>query len=268
VRPRIWIIWLCFVTAASARAGLTHQEALDLFHQANEAFRTANGQADPAVRQPLYDKAVLAYEKIIQDGPIRNARLHYNLANAYLLKGDVGRAILNYRRAEELDGGDVNVRKNLAFARTRRIDTLAVKTEQQVLSTLLFWHYDLGMKTRLVGACLAMAVLCLSLAAMVWRGFGTAWISAAAVGAVVLLCLGGSAAVDLYGRANTSYGVITAAEVAARQGDGPNYPESFKAPLHAGTEFQLIEKRPGWLHIRLSDGGDTWVAADAASLVN
>ena len=170
MRPRIWIIWLCFVTAASTRAGLTHPEALDLFRQANEAFRSANAQADPAIRQPLYDKAVLAYEKIIQDGPIRNARLYYNLANAYLLKGDLGQAILNYRRAEQLDGSDGNIRKNLAFARSRRVDTIAVKTEQQVLQTLLFWHYDLGIRTRVLAGCVALAVACLGLTVMIWRG--------------------------------------------------------------------------------------------------
>jgi len=62
------------------------------------------------------------------------------------------------------------------------------------------------------------------------------------------------------------FGVITAAEVVARQGDGPNYPPSFKDSLHAGTEFDLIEQRPGWFHIRLSDGADAWIAEDAAAL--
>ena len=67
--------------------------------------------------------------------------------------------------------------------------------------------------------------------------------------------------------AATRTGVITAAEVVARQGDGPNYPPSFKDPLHAGMEFDLLEHRPGWLHIELSDGTDAWVPDDTAGLV-
>ena len=62
-------------------------------------------------------------------------------------------------------------------------------------------------------------------------------------------------------------GVITAPEVVARQGDGPNYPESFKDPLHAGTEFDLLERRSGWYHIRLSDNSDGWIPDNSAGLI-
>ena len=48
-------------------------------------------------------------------------------------------------------------------------------------------------------------------------------------------------------------GVITADEVIARQGDGRSYEPSFKEPLHTGTEFDLLERRSGWFHIKLAD---------------
>ena len=261
------ILAILLAGTAVCQAGLSHEQILDLFNQANQAFHLANTQADAAGREPYYVKAILAYEKIVQDGSIHNAKLYYDLANAYLLKGDVGQAILNYRRAEQLDAGDRNIQKNLAFARSRRIDAIAAKTEQQVLETLLFWHYDLGIRTRILAACAALAVGCLGMTVMVWRGAGSLRVATVVLSGIATVCLATSVVVEVRTKAAVQQGVITAAEVAARQGDGPNYPESFKAPLHSGTEFRLIEKRPGWLHIRLSDGSDTWIVDNAAALI-
>jgi hypothetical protein len=261
------ILGILLAVAVPCRAGLSHEQIVDLFNQANQAFRIANTQPDAAGREPYYDKAILAYEKIIQDGSIHNAKLYYDLANAYLLKGDVGQAILNYRRAEQLDAGDRNIQKNLAFARSRRVDAIAAKTEQQVLETLLFWHYDLGIRSRILAACAALAAGCLGLTVMVWRPVRSLWVAVVVLSGIATVCLAISVGVDVLTKTGVRQGVITAAEVAARQGDGPNYPESFKAPLHSGTEFRLIEKRPGWLHIRLSDGSDTWIVDNAAALI-
>jgi SH3-like domain-containing protein len=98
-------------------------------------------------------------------------------------------------------------------------------------------------------------------------GRGPATGATAVLSALLLAALVASLAVQTHRQVNAHPGVITAAEVVARQGDGPNYPPSFKDPLHAGLEFEMIEQRPGWLHIRLSDGADAWVPADAAGLV-
>jgi tetratricopeptide (TPR) repeat protein len=267
IRISIAVAWACLGLTVTVQAALTRQEMTDLFTQANLAFRSANTQTDPSPQQQLYEKAALTYEKIILEGPLHNARLYYNLANAYLLKGDVGKAILHYRRAERLDGSDANIQKNLAFARSRRLDTIPVKTEQQVLRTLLFWHYDMTMKTRWMGACLAFGVMCLSLTMIVWRGPGRPALTTAVIACLLAGCLGGSVAVDVHQQTREVYGVITTGQIVARQGDGPNYPESFKAPLHAGTEFELIERRPRWLHIRLSDKSEGWIPNEAAEIL-
>ena len=83
----------------------------------------------------------------------------------YLLKEDLGRAILNYRRAEKLDASDLNIKKNLTFARSRRADRVETSTQRRVLETLFFWHYDFSLKAKALLACLFFAVLC----ARPWR---------------------------------------------------------------------------------------------------
>ena len=84
---------------------------------------------------------------------------------------------------------------------------------------------------------------------------------------VLMLGLVTSVILEANRQAHTRSGVITATEVVARQGDGPNYPPSFKDPLHAGTEFRLLEQRPGWLHVELADGTDAWIPDDTAGIV-
>jgi hypothetical protein len=87
------------------------------------------------------------------------------------------------------------------------------------------------------------------------------------IAAVLLVCFIGSLAVEGYSRATNLSGVIIAPEVVAYQGDGQNYPPSFKTPLHAGTEFDLIERRPGWFHIKLADDSDGWIRQTTAEVI-
>ena len=134
---------LIFTFPSIARSAMPTEQIYSLFKQANQFFREANTAADdPARAQKLYEKAILNYEKIISDGGIKNSKFYYNLGNAYFLKEDIGRAILNYRRAQNLDKTDTNIQKNLAFARSRRIDKVEIRTEKRILETLFFWHYD------------------------------------------------------------------------------------------------------------------------------
>ena len=252
----------------TSEATLSKAQASSLFNQANQFFREANSITnDPNQADRLYGKAILNYEKIINEVGIRNPRLYYNLGNAYFLKEDIGRAILNYRRAQELDKADANIHKNLAFARSRRIDKVTVKTEKRVLQTLFFWHYDFSLKTKFLLMCIFFAIVFLSLTVIIWYGKAAPWIVTTVICGLLTVCFLTSVVLETQARAHRISGVITAAEVIARQGDGPNYPESFKDPLHAGTEFDLLERRSGWFHIRLSDNSDGWIPDNSADLV-
>jgi hypothetical protein len=254
--------------ASSANAALTREQSYSLFDQANQAFRQANSIAnDSDQAKRLYEKAILNYEKIVSDGRIRNPKLYYNLANAHFLNGDVGNAILNYRRAEMLDKADTNIQKNLAFARSRRVDKVAIKTEKRILQTLFFWHYDFSVKTKFLLASVCFAVVCIGLAVITWRGRAASLVVTSAICTFLTICFLASVVTETRAGAKRVSGVITAQEVVARQGDGRNYPESFKEPLHAGTEFELLERRAGWLHVRLSDNSDGWIPDNSAELI-
>ncbi len=250
-----------------SRAELPKKQLYDLFDQANEAFRQANRLPGDSQAEELYAKAILSYERIINEGRIQNAKLFYNLGNAYFLKEDIGKAILNYRRAERIDGADANIRKNLEFARSRRIDKITLKTQERVLETLFFWHYDFSLRTKFTLACLFFATACICVTVKIWLGRTPLSTVTAVIAGALMLCFAASVAVELRRRAEAVCGVITAQDVVARQGDGQGYPESFKDPLHAGTEFDLLEHRPGWFHIELPDDSDGWIPDNSADLI-
>jgi tetratricopeptide (TPR) repeat protein len=267
-KDKILLVCLILSTAAaSVDAKLPKEQIYSLYNQANKHFRQGNSTSDSEQAKRLYEKAILSFERIIEQGQIKNAKLHYNLGNAYFLKGDIGKAILNYRRAAKINDSDENIKKNLAFARSQRTDKITVKTEKRVLQTLFFWHYDFSIKTKFLFICIFFGIVCISITATIWFGRSTTWTLTTIICGIVAICLFISLVVESRTQAGRICGVITVKEVIARQGDGQNYPPSFKDPLHEGTEFDLLEDRLGWLHIKLFDDSDAWIPDDSAELI-
>jgi tetratricopeptide (TPR) repeat protein len=253
-------------SCAFARLGsqeiATHlSEGDQLFRRAMELDRT-----DPDAAKAYYQEAVLHYEAIVKDGGVRNGKLYYNIGNAYFRLGDTGRAILNYKRSALFMQNDPNLRQNLDYARSRRADRIELRQKEKVLKTLFFIHYDIPSRLKLVIFAISFGALWLSAAVRLYRRIG--WLKiivivASVVSAVFLASL----VVDAASLARTPEGVITAQEAVGRMGDADTYQPSFKEPLHAGAEFRLLEKRPGWWRVELENGDRTWIPDGSAELV-
>ncbi len=238
----------------------TFQEANNLFRKGNELSRT-----DPVGAKDAYRAAVIRFERIVEEGGIQNGKLFYNIGNAYFRLDDLGRAILNYRRAGLFLAGDANLTQNLRYARSRRIDQIQEKQETQVLKTLLFWHYDLSQRTRSVLFAVLFAAFWALAALRLFFADRVPLALLAACGGFALLFLGSLAMDSVLGGHNG--GVILAEQVVARKGDGDTYEASFKEPLHAGTEFALLENRGEWYQVELADGQRCWIPAAAVGLI-
>ena len=70
-----------------------------------------------------YEQAARSFQQLVDKG-YGDPVLYYNLGNAYFKQGDIGRAILNYLRAERLAPRDDDIRANLDFARSQTLDLL------------------------------------------------------------------------------------------------------------------------------------------------
>jgi tetratricopeptide (TPR) repeat protein len=272
VRVKIWVAaalaCLVLASAGSAWAKLSEREIADQLAQGERSFRRAIelDRSDPDAAKAYYQEAILHFEAIVGEGGVRNGKLYYNIGNAYFRLGDIGRAILNYKRAEYFMENDANLRQNLDYARDRRADRIEPRQKEKVLQTLFFVHYDVPSRTKLLIFAVAFGVLWISAAARLFLEAG--WLKAVViVSAVVSSVFLASLVVDWASFARNPEGVIVAPEVVARMGDADTYQPSFKEPLHAGSEFRLLEKRPGWWHVELANGDRTWIPDGSAELV-
>jgi tetratricopeptide (TPR) repeat protein len=275
------VLWLAAAAVGAQSAPLAQQPVqpavsgaqdsehlVALVQQAQAFFSQAANNEQPEEARALYQRALDRFLAVLEEGGVRNGRLLYNIGNTYFLLGDLGQAMLYLRRSELLDPTDRNLQHNLEFVRSQRTDRLPPNQLSAAARTVLFWHYLLPLPLKLYLFAAAFAAACLLGAGILLRGPGrrrSLWLPAAAGGVALLLL--GSLVADEARRQSLRDGVILAQEVVARKGDGTAYQSSFVDPLHAGTEFRLLEVRSGWYRILLSDGRTAWIPADSAQLV-
>lgn len=100
---RLLIVILLFAGTAHSQPQL-RDEAAALFFKANEFYK-----------QEKYDEAIRAYEDVLQRG-LASWTVYYNLGNSYFKKGWLGRAVLYYARAKELEPRDPDLNANYRYA--------------------------------------------------------------------------------------------------------------------------------------------------------
>ncbi len=245
---------------------------IELYNQGNDLFvQAVNSQiSNPKEAESLYEDALLRFLQIAEG--IQNGKLYYNIGNIYFYLGDIGRAILNYRKAALLMPGDLNLKENLAVARAQRVDTLNEKESHRILETIFFIHYNLSasFKSFIFGIAFSLSWISASIlllkekiSASLFQAFFASTIIFTALGLIFL----GSIFIDTIELKRYPGGVITADAIIARKGDGLSYSSSYLEPLHSGLEFTLINERSGWYNIELSDNTRTWIPDSAASLI-
>ena len=264
------ILLTALSTTVHGKSALTAMQAAALCQEAEQLFNAGNDKyaAGDAAALEDWRKAAARYERLVSEGDYHNGALFYNLGNIYFRLDDIGRAILNYRRAQQVIPRDPNLLHNLAFVRSRCRDHVPEPERVRVLKTVFFWHYDLPLGWRENGflavfaAAWLFALLCLWRRQRHWPRWGlTAF-------ALLALALAASLAAEEWNRQNHRPGVILSESVVARKGDSDSYEPSFTESLHAGTEFTLRESRGEWLEIALPDHRTCWIPRRDAELVN
>ena len=141
-------------------ASAQESSATGLMARANERYERGE-----------YAEAAQQYEALIDRG-YSDAALYFNLGNAYLENGDLGRAILNYLRARELSPRDPDIRDNLDLARGMTADGIAAERGPLIESLSYFGHRwgtpdELGTVAILLWAASGVSIGAL----LVWRVF-------------------------------------------------------------------------------------------------
>ncbi|MBZ0294952.1 MAG: hypothetical protein K8L99_20485 [Anaerolineae bacterium] len=213
-------------------------------------------QASSAYEAGDYTNAISLYRALL-DGGIRDSRVYFNLGNAYYQSDNIGFALLNYRRAQQLSPRDGEIYQRLNLARSRRLDIQGDET---------LWLDAMSTFTLAVVTCHELGWIVLTL----WFVFFAcliAWILLRTQRNVlrpILFATGLFLIVGLslwlvrgFTEANRPAAVVVENTATVMSGPGEDYLELYR--LYGGAEMRLLEVRDGWVRFMLPDQRQGWI---------
>jgi len=238
------MLLLAIVTGASARAATVSSA----FDDANKLYE-----------QGRFADAAAAYEKILQTGQT-SAAVYFNLGNAWFKSGQLGRAILNYRLAEQLAPRDPDIRANLHFARNnvsggatrpadrwRRWTGRLTLNEWTALATGALWVWFVLLALGHLRPALRKSL----------RGY-----TATAGAATGLLAVG--LALAGYDRLVVRRAIVVTRESVVRYGPLEESQSSYTA--RDGAELTVGDQKNGWIEVTDAAGRKGWLRRDQVRL--
>jgi hypothetical protein len=239
---------------------LVLEEALALYEE-GIGLRTRNA----ALARSKFLESADRFDLLLNTG-VENGQLYFNLANAQLQAGEIGSAVLNYRRAQQYLPGDPRIESNLEYARSQVRSRIPASGSRAVVNALLVAVGVVPWPWRLGGA-LTLYLLTWFLATV--RIFRRRAVPRSLVWGCGLcaLLLGVTVVAPPIMQQMEQQGVIVDNDVIVRMGNGEGYDPQFAEPIHEGVEFSVLERRGEWLEIELPNGGRGWIRADQAEII-
>jgi tetratricopeptide (TPR) repeat protein len=265
VKIQIFFLTLVFLISTTSISNGAENYAESLFNKANESYEKGLSLEGEA-RQNELKITAMNYEKIIEQAGIQNGYLYYNLGNTYFHLNELGKAIVNYRRAQRFIPNFPDLRENLRTAMSKRQDRIDKTQIESIWRTLFFWHYLIGMKGKVIIFEVFFILIWILLFIRLYRN--TLLLKWAAVLSILFaVSFGISLVIEKYEQNTIKCGVIISKETDAKKAPYANAPSEFLKPLHEGTEFEVIEERSGWIKVKLDDGKTTWLPASSCEII-
>ena len=241
--------------SALARAGeapLDDAEALVMARDAQRLCEKGN-----------YENGIDKALQVLQAGYV-SSELFFNLGNAYLRSGNLGKAVVAYRRAEFLAPRDSDIRANLRVARSRRSDKIELPEPGLAGRILASFYYWLNLEE--LAALTAAAVVLTTFFAHVGilRRRRWAW-RLVKVGIPICIVLGAALVLKAQISRRPAEAVVLADEVSVLTGPGSRYELHFK--LHEGAEVTAQEEAEGYLKIRVGADKVGWLPVQTVAFV-
>lgn len=244
-------IWLTLLAAAALTDGAQAQpmpapgaDPARLLAEGNQAY--TEGDVDTALDR---------YREALELGAA-DADLYFNLGNTYARRGELGRAVVSYLRAERLDPRDGDIDRNLAWVRSH-IQDLELDSGELPLFigefvALVHWF------TLDEWSWLLVLLVWLAAGGVAWgwyrEDFGTHLRRSLLALAAVLVVVLGITGWRYHDEEVARQAVIVVPSEQVRSGPADTFPVLFE--LHDGLTLRVEEERSGWVRIGL--GGD-WV---------
>jgi len=239
---RVLILILPLAVFIGSPGAFAAPSAEELYFEANRAYK-----------EDRYADAISGYLRLIGDGYV-NGHLYYNLGNAYFRSAQLGRAILNYKRAQLLIPRDADLNFNLRYALDQTQD--AISPAPNYLRQAFFWLDDITMRELMWGFA-ALNILFWGI--LMLRLFvRPEWTYYLFMVLLIFWLVGGASLGVKWHQLNTDLrAVILSAEVDVLAGPDSNDTVLFK--LHEGATVLHERTEDGWSLVRVSDSKRGWV---------
>lgn len=205
------------------------------------------GRGNEAYNEDQFDRAIDLYRQGLELA--ESTALHYNLANTFYRNGQIGSAVLHYKKALALDPADPDVQRNLSFVR----ETAELREPVQELTTQFAMRLPVKVWTWIFVAGF-WATLALLLLPGLCRGKTNIFSRITLVVAIVALL---SATVALVGYHKISRTCIVLIEDTPLR-ISPTPKSSERGYLRAGTQASIRKEHGAFVFLDLSDGDVGW----------
>ncbi|MBF0573219.1 MAG: BatD family protein, partial [Desulfamplus sp.] len=192
---------------------------------------------------------------------VKNPYLYYNIGNAYIKAGDVGRAILWYERAKKEIPLDPDLRFNLDYARGFVTDL----NEKFDIAELIFFWKDYFPRQIIQYVAIILSFIFFIYSGL--RGFKRKKIFTPA-GLVIFLALIFSGCTSFYLYYSNYFNqsaIIISKEASVRSGNSKDATQLFI--LHSGTKVKVEEIKDNYLKILFSKDKMGWVSLADAEVI-
>ncbi len=268
-----------------------------IFTEANRYYKEGLRAEEASAQKLLFEKALLRYKQLFEQGHIVNGRLFCNIGNIYAQLGETGKAVLFYKRGLYYGPREYRCKNNLLYLRNRLQKTENYMNEQR-RTAHTFRHFLFTPKTAFtlftiffslasIGVALLLQVKLVNSGRPVpffrlrsrhakpiesgldrtrykpRRGIQTAV-------TYFVVSTGFAAAFFLAVTCVIAFSppqAVVMEEVSPREGDGVVFSPIGELPLSPGTEITVIGERSGWYRIKTAGRTEGWIPSESAELV-
>lgn len=210
-----------------------------------------------------YPKAVQEYSKIVAAGMV-SGPLYYNLGNACLKTGDLGHAMLYYRRAKRLMPRDADLSANYNYARAMIKGNLPEERGLWAWTPLRSYNSRFTVnELTLLSSVFYIAAVALLIAFLYFPALSRYLLPAVSV--LFILALLNSTVTAYSARAIGKLAVVTAGEAESKFGPFDSATKFFT--LYEGMGVRVLRCDNDWCKVRRSDGKVGWVRRGAVEII-
>lgn len=220
-----------------------------VFQKANQFYSNGN-----------YAEAISGYMSLIRNGHGQGS-IYYNLGNAYMKQGELGRAYASYLKASRLLPHDEDVQYNLRFVKSRLPAASTYETQSWFEKIQRSFARTMPTSTWFAVSCLLFWGSCISFALYHFQIGSISWSRR-----LLIICLVSWAIIFVGFVMSFTQDHGAQEAIIVRDNIPLRYEPSFDGAvafkIREGSLVRVVRQEKGWVQVSLSDKENGWAPLD------